>query len=54
MDPYDIFNVPSDLVADAKWGRLIETNPKRVVGIFDVAPVVGSRNRWGDTHMVKT
>lgn len=48
LSPYELY-FPRSTVLEAKWERLSETNPRRVVGLFDLRLTAGARTRWGDT-----
>lgn len=47
-------DLPYEPELESKWARLVETDPHRVVGVFDLHPECqGVENRWGDIARVK-
>lgn len=42
--------VDSDSELDSTWEQLLQTNPQRLVDIFDLNyDSIGQNNKWGDT-----
>lgn len=42
--------VDSDSELDSTWEQLLQTNPQRLVDIFDLNyDSIGQKNKWGDT-----